>query len=438
MNPWALATAGLVVAVYAAVSRRLSTTPFSGPLVFVAGGLAVGPLGLHLTDLAADPETVRGLLEIALSLVLFTDAAAIRSRQLRVECFLTLRLLTIGLPLTIAAGWLLAWPMLPGLTVWECALVGIILAPTDAALGQQAVADRRVPALVRHGLSVESGLNDGLVLPFFLLALAAAGGSHGEQHGPLETFLRALLLSGAIGCTAGYLSARVLRSSTARGWNTRGWRQLLTIAVPAIAYPLSAEAQGSGFIAVWVAGLTFGAFLPIEPPGQEAPVSSGTEVSPVTEFAERLGLLLSLLSFFVFGAVILGPALQDLTWQILVYAVLSLTAARMLPVAVALVGTGLSPVTVTYVGWFGPRGLASLVFGLIVYAEHFPKVDLLTHVVALTVGMSVLVHGASAAFLGSRYGAWYATRRDAGAELREQMSVPEGSIAVPRGGQDFS
>jgi NhaP-type Na+/H+ or K+/H+ antiporter len=436
MNPWVPALAGVVVAGYAAVSRRLSTTVLSAPLVFVAAGLAIGPLGLDLIDAVAAPGTVRSLLETALSLVLFTDAAAIRGRELRGERFLPTRLLLIGLPLTMAAGWLLAWPLLPGLAAWELALVGIILAPTDAALGQQAVSDRRVPALIRHGLSVESGLNDGLVLPFFLLALAAAGGNHGDGHGPLETFLRALLLSGAIGYATGFLGAHLLRRSAARGWIGPGWRQLLTIAIPAVAYPLTSEAQGSGFIAVWVAGLAFGTWLR-GGPGHRHRAPAGGRVDTATEFAERLGLLLALLSFLVFGAVILGPVLQHLTWRLPVYAVLSLTAVRMVPVAVALIGTGLRPATVGYLGWFGPRGLASLVFGLIAFEEHLPGVGLLSDVVALTVGMSVLLHGASAAVLGVRYGTWYTRTRMTRPDLREQTPLPEESIAGPRGGRDL-
>lgn len=260
MNPWALVVAGAAIAFYGVLSRRLSTTVVSGPLVFVAAGLAIGPLGLGLVQEDESLEPVRALLEGALAVVLFTDASAIRGRELRRERFLPLRLLAVGLPLTMALGWLVAWPLLPGLGMWELALVAVILGPTDAALGQQAVSDRRVPALVRHGLDVESGLNDGLALPFFVLALAAAGGGHGDQ-GVGETFLRALLLSSAIGSVVGWAAARLLRWSAARGWAAHEWRQLASLAVPAVAYPVAVEAEGSGFIAVWVAGLAFGNVL---------------------------------------------------------------------------------------------------------------------------------------------------------------------------------
>ena len=433
MNPWALVVAGTAVASYGVLSRRLSTTLVSGPLVFVAAGLAIGPLGLGLVQEKEGLEPVRALLEGALAVVLFTDASAIRGRELRRERFLPLRLLAVGLPLTMALGWLVAWPLLPGLDMWELALVAVILGPTDAALGQQAVSDRRVPALVRHGLDVESGLNDGLALPFFVLALAAAGGGHGDE-GVGETFLRALLLSSAIGFAVGWVVARVLRWSAARGWAAHGWRQLVSLTVPAVAYPVAVEAEGSGFIAVWVAGLAFGNVLrksasPVR--DADAGLSGDT-----TAFAERLGLLLTSMSFLAFGAVILGPVLEHVTWRMLVYAVLSLTVIRMLPVTVSLLGTGLRPATLAYIGWFGPRGLASVVFGLLAVEEHLPGTHVLGGAVALTVALSVCLHGATAPLLGGRYGAWYSRTLASHPGLEEHADVPDEGVGTPRGGPD--
>ena len=417
MSQWAVVAAGGVVAGYGALSRRLSTTVLSGPLVFLLFGLAIGPLGLDLLNLNRDPTITRMLLESALILVLFTDAAAIRTRDLRREEFLPMRLIVAGLPATMALGWLLAWPLLPGLSVWELALVGIILAPTDAALGQQAVSNERVPALVRGGLGVESGLNDGLALPFFVLALAAAGEGHGHPS-VVVTFLRALLLSGAVGLAAGWAGASLLRWSVARGWISPDWRQFLTLAVPVVAYAVCVAADGSGFIGAWAAGLAFGTRLrgaPEERGGRaEAP-----DPTRSAQFTERLGLLLASLSFLAFGAVILGPALQHLTWRMVLYALISLTVVRMLPVALALIGTDLRPASVAYIGWFGPRGLASLVFGLIAFEEHLPGAGLLSGVIAMTVGLSVVLHGASAPFLGNRYGDWFARTLRADPDLRE-------------------
>ncbi|MGC0403912.1 NhaP-type Na+/H+ or K+/H+ antiporter [Streptomyces sp. SAI-126] len=421
MNGWAVVAAGGVVIGYGMLSRRLSATVLSGPLVFMLVGVAIGPLGLDLLDRAKDPEVTRTLLESALVLLLFADAAGIRARDLRREEFLPLRLLAVGLPATMALGWLAAWPLLPGLGVWELALAAIILAPTDAALGQQAFSNKRVPPLVRGGLTVESGLNDGLALPFFVLALAAAGEGHGHP-GVAETFLRALLLSGAIGIAAGWAGANLLRWSLARGWSSSDWRQFLVLAVPAVTYALCLMGEGSGFIGSWAAGLAFGIHLRRTPTGLGLRPQD-TDPAQSTRFTERLGLLLSSLSFLVFGAVILGPTLQHLTWRMVVYALLSLTVLRMLPVALALIGTGLRATSVAYIGWFGPRGLASLVFGLLALEEHLPGGTLLSRVIAVTVSLSVILHGASAPFLGNRYGAWF-TRT-----LRQEPNLRENALA---------
>ncbi|MFI2285924.1 cation:proton antiporter [Streptomyces niveus] len=417
MSQWGVVVAGGVVVGYGALSRRLSTTVLSGPLVFVVCGLAIGPLGLDLLNRDKDPEVTRTLLEIALILVLFTDAAAIRVQDLRREGFLPLRLLVLGLPVTMALGWLVAWPLLPGLSMWELALVGIILAPTDAALGQRAFSNERVPALVRGGLGVESGLNDGLALPFFVLALAAAGEGAGHP-GVVETFLRALVLSSVIGLAAGWAGAGVLRWSAGRGWSSPDWRQFLTLAVPVIAYAVCGAASGSGFIGAWAAGLAFGSRLR-GASSDRAAHADGPEPTQSVQFSERLGLLLASASFLVFGAVILGPALQHLTWRMVVYGLISLTVIRILPVALAMVGTGLRAVSVAYIGWFGPRGLASLVFGLLAFEEQLPGMTLLSGVVAVTVGLSVLLHGATAPFLGRRYGDWFARTLRAEPHLRE-------------------
>ncbi|MFI6655283.1 cation:proton antiporter [Streptomyces sp. NPDC050523] len=285
------------------------------------------------------------------------------------------------------------------------ALAAIILAPTDAALGQQAFSNERVPALVRGGLGVESGLNDGLAPPFFVLALAAAG--EGEGHpGVVVTFLRALLLSSAIGLEAGWGGAGVLRWSVDRGWISPDWRQYLTFAVPLIAYALCAVGEGSGFIGAWAAGLAFGSRLRGAASG-EATRAEEPHPTQSVEFSQRLGLLLASLSFLVFGAVILGPVLEHVTWRMVVYALISLTVVRMQPVALGMAGTGLRAVSVAYIGWFGPRGPASLVFGLLALEEHLPGMTTLNGVIAVTVGLSVLVHGATAPFLGNRYGNWF-------------------------------
>ncbi|MFC5909192.1 cation:proton antiporter [Streptacidiphilus monticola] len=413
---WAVAAVSGVAAAYALVSRRLAASPVSAAMVFVGCGIALGPVGLDLVSLRHDTEPLRTLVETALTLVLFTDATTVRPADLRSGGALPMRLLSVGLLLTIGAGWLLAWPLLPGLTVWELALVGAVLAPTDAALGKSAISDTRVPGLVRQTLNVESGLNDGLVLPFFVLFLSAVPGTSYAHQGVADTFWRALLLSPALGLAVGGIGGRLLVLSLNHRWVASDWRPVYVLATAAAAYALSAVTNGSGFIGAWVAGFAFAYALRRDDPQPD-------EVSRTTELAEDLGGLLAMLSLLLFGAVLLGPTLEHLDWRILTYAVLSLTVVRMLPVAVALIGSGLRAPSLAYIGWFGPRGLASVVFGLLVAEEHIHGVDLISRVVAATIGLSVLLHGASAAMLAARYGRWYRRAAATAPDLRESSAT---------------
>lgn len=421
-SAWTGAAVAAVTAGYALFSRRLASTPVSGPMVFASFGVLIGPVGLDVLDLGHDAGPVLTLSEAALALLLFTDAMTVRRRDLRTGGFLPLRLLAIGLPLSIGAGWLLGWSLIPGLTLWEFALLGAVLAPTDAALGKTASSSPRVPPLVRHGLNVESGLNDGLVLPFFLMFLAALPGTVASEEGAGGVFWRALVVSTVVGLAFGWVGGWLLTLSRDRGWVTGEWQQVVVLAVAFCAYSVATAVDGSGFIATWMGGFAFGVALRKgEPTGGEPAKERPADL------AEYVGGLLGTLSFLVFGAVLLGPALEHLNWRIITYAVLSLTVVRMLPVALALAGTGVRLPTVAYVGWFGPRGLASVVFGLLLVEEHVPGIELLGQVAAVTIGLSILLHGMSAPYFADRYGNWYDAAKATTPDLREAQSAPEGA-----------
>jgi len=273
---------------------------------------------------------------------------------------------------------------------------------------------------VRHGLNVESGLNDGMVLPFFVLFLAAIPGTHYAEEDMAGGFWRALVLSTALGLLVGGLGGRLLQWSWARSWVTREWRQVYLLAVAGASYGLAVVADGSGFIAAWVAGFACGFALRRYRTGGEKEGPDRT-----ADFAENLGGLLASISLLIFGAVLLGPALEHLNWRIIVYAVLSLTLVRMVPVALSLAGGMLRLPTVAYIGWFGPRGLASVVLALLVVEEHVPGMELVARVVAITVGLSVLLHGVSAVVLAERYGRWYEKAAAISPDLREGTPTPE-------------
>ncbi|WP_329316493.1 cation:proton antiporter [Streptomyces sp. NBC_01262] len=418
-SAWTGAAVAAVTAGYALVSRRLASTPVSAPMVFTGFGVLIGPLGLDVLDLGHDTGPVLTLVEAALALLLFTGSMTVRRRDLRTSGFLPLRLLVVGLPLSIGAGWLLAWPLFPGLTLWEFALLGAILAPTDVALGKSACSSPRVPALVRHGLNVESGLNDGVALPFFLMFLAAIPGTVASEEGAGGVFRRALVVSALVGLALGGLGGRLLALSRTRGWVTDEWQQVAVLAVAFCTYGVAAALDGSGFIAAWVGGLAFGVAL-----RRGEPVPGEPATQRPSDLAEYLGGLLGNLSFLVFGAVLVGPALEHPNWRIIAYAVLSLTVVRMLPVALALAGTGMRLPTVAYVGWFGPRGLASVVFGLLMVEDRVPGTELLGQAVAVTIGLSILLHGMSAPYLADRYGNWYDAATATTPDLREAQHAP--------------
>ena len=397
METWSLAVvAGLVLA-YAAVSRRLETSMVSAAMVFVTAGVLAGPEVLGWIDLEIESETVRALAEATLTVVLFADASRIDMRALRREVALPARLLGIGLPLTIVAGTLLAVAVFPSLTWPEALVLAIVLAPTDAALGQAVVTDRRLPSRVRQGLNVESGLNDGICVPLLFIALAVAEADESilTVSGAVHIVLEEIGYGVVGGVAAGGVTALVLRGAQRRGLVAEDWVQVIPVAAAALSYGIAAPLGGSGFIAAFVGGLVFGVL-----------VERSSE--NVTYVMDATGLTLAGVTFVVFGAVALGQALHVLDWRIALYAVLSLTVARMLPVAISLLGSHARLPTVGFTGWFGPRGLASIVFAVLVLeGSELDHIETLTATAIVTVALSVFAHGITAVPLTVAYARWY-------------------------------
>jgi NhaP-type Na+/H+ or K+/H+ antiporter len=414
--PAALAVA-LALVGYALISKRLATTPVSAAMVFMTLGVVLGPAVLGVMHGSSDRAVVAQVLEITLALVLFVDAMSISGGNWRVESRLPGRLLLIGMPLTMLLGALVARPLFGGdLDLFEAALLAICLAPTDAALGQAVVSNPRVPALIRGALNVESGLNDGLALPFFLLALAAAvEADTGAGQSVVEVFFRSLVLAAAVGVVLGVAGAWALARARRAGWITREWGQIAVLALIVAVYLAAVQQEGSGFIAAWVAGLAFGRVL-------------GDGFPEVATLAEDLGALLGGVSFLGFGALLLGPLLGSFTWVDAVYAALSLTLIRLVPVAISMLGTGLARPTRWYVGWFGPRGLASIVFGLLLAEWSLPHGSVVVRTIYGTVALSVVVHGATAAWGSRRYAAWYARASSADPTIPEGTPVEEPAV----------
>ncbi len=395
---WSLALVAVTVLGVAAVSRRLSGTPVTTAMVFVGVGLLLGPEVVDEFNPSPSGETVRTLAEATLAVVLFSDASRIRLGALRREYAVPLRLLGVGLPLTIALGAVLAAAVFSQLTIAEALVLAVLLAPTDAALGQAVVADPRLPSRISQGLNVESGLNDGICVPLLFIVLAAADvESHVESGNHAATIVAEEIGYGILGGVgAGLLLAAVVRIGRGRGLIADSWLQVIPVAGAALAYGIASALGGSGFIAAFLAGMLFGGLV--------------NESDDASRLSDELGALLDGLTFLAFGAVLLGPALGHLSWSIAAYAVLSLTIVRMLPVAIAMLGSGARRPTIAFLGWFGPRGLASIVFAVIVVEQsHLPQLQTILLTTYATVGLSVLVHGLSAAPLANRYARWYSS-----------------------------
>ena len=426
MDQWALATVAVLLLAYGALSGRLQSTPVTQAMVFAAIGLLVGSQVLRLVEADVANQYVRLLAEATLTVVLFTDAVRINLGSLRRESALPARLLGLGLPLTIAAGTVAGLALFGELNLWTAAALATILAPTDAALGLPVVSNRRLPARIRQALNVESGLNDGVCVPLLIIFLTLAQAEEGAAHlEPLMVILEEIGFGIIGGLVAGVLGAWILRTFAGRGWMEGTWQQINAVATPLLAYGLAVGLGGSGFIAAFVAGIVFGAM-------------AGASAQHSTFLAEQSGELLNALTFLLFGAVMLGPVLSELDWRVAVYALISLTVVRMLPVALALLGMGMGQVTVGFLGWFGPRGLASIVFVLILVDEtQIPERSLLLTIVTWTVALSVYAHGLTAWPGANSYANWYAAQSAGHQTMPESIPAAEqrtrGPVLHPAG-----
>ncbi|GAA1059007.1 cation:proton antiporter [Agromyces bracchium] len=410
-----------IIVVWSALSRPLDRRGITSALFLMVVGFGVSVVAPAVLDVSLETIVAERIAEIALVLLLFSDATRIDLGVLRHQLGWPSRLLLIGLPLTILAGAGAAALVFPTMAFASAFLLATMLAPTDAALGQKVVADTRVPPRVRQALDVESGLNDGLAVPLFLVALSIANaefesGVTGMVAGSMAAQIGWGLTAGL---AAGILGGLLFHAADTRGWIAREWRQILPLAVALLAYSVAQLLGGSGFIAAFVGGLAFGRL-------------AGPVRSKVTVLSEAAGDLLAAVTWIAFGALALALALPYATWQVFVYAALSLTIVRMIPVAIALAGSGARRPTVAFIGWFGPRGLASLVFALIAAERGVPEGETVLTAVVVTVALSIILHGLTSAPLVEVYQRWYAANTPTGSAAGE--TVP---ATLPRRRRQF-
>ncbi len=393
----AILVLAILVFGFGLLSRRLGRGVITPPLAFVGFGMLLAAPALDLLGIpspfqgAEHLESVIHLLgELTLVVVLFTDAAQINVRSLVRGAGLPVRLLAIGMPLTVALGAAAAAPLIPGLGPWELALIGAVLAPTDAALGQAVVTSEEVPLQIRQGLSAESGLNDGIAVPMVVIFASLAGVGQMVEGEMLTldhcaTFAaKQVLLGPLVGLVIGAVAAWAMGRAIQLQAMSHAYQEIAGLAIALIAYTAAIAVGGNGFIATFVAGLVLGN-------------SSQQVCECLWDFAEAEGQLLMLVTFFLVGLTIAWPTLADAPLSAWIYAIASLTVLRMLPVAVALLGSGFDTSTRLYVGWFGPRGLASILFAILLLEElYVPHSEQIVQVVLLTVLLSVLLHGLTA------------------------------------------
>lgn len=405
------------LAAYSLVSGRLRSTPLTAPIAFVLIGLAMGPAGLGVAEFDADHAAVELIAEFTLVLVLFSDAARIDVRQLARDHVLPIRMLSVGMPLTILAGAGAALVVFPEFGIFEAGLLAAILAPTDAALGQAVVSDEAVPVRVRQALNVESGLNDGIALPVVLIlaSLGSVMAAHAEEaRGLVEwgAFIALQLgLGPLVGGVAGTFGGRLIDRCTANGWLDESYEGVAALAVAIISYTGAVQVGGNGFIAAFVAGLCLGA-------------SVRHKCEFLYGFMENEGRLLTLLTFTIFGAAMLPEALENASTAAVLYAALALTLLRVIPVVISLIGVRIGVATNLFLGWFGPRGLASILFALLILEEaDIPNGEKILTITVLTVALSTLLHGATAAPLARAYGMLFKDQKPC-EELKPTSEAP--------------
>jgi sodium/hydrogen antiporter len=374
-----------LIFLYSLLSGRLEKTIVTAPILFTAAGMLALLLFPELREREGNVEVFRRVAEAGLVMLLFTDASRTNLQVLNSIRNLPVRLLTTGMLLTIILGALAALGVFRHLSIWEAGILAAILAPTDAGLGQIIVNSPRVPMRIRQALNVEAGLNDGLSVPFLMFFIAMTGAGPAGHDASLIRFVVEQLGYGlAVGMGIGIAGGWMLGLAHRRQWMAKSFYQLGLVVLPLLCILASEPVGASIFIAAFVAGLA------VQVGFKEAGKHS-------VEFTEEWGQLFNLSVFFLFGLLVVR-AWQQFSFTHLLYAILSLTVVRMLPVAIALIGTRLSRATVLFMGWFGPRGLASIVLGLVYleHANHQPGASTIRLAVMATVLLSIFAHGLSA------------------------------------------
>lgn len=382
-----LLVAALFILMYGVFAKRIEQSIFNGPIIAIVLGLLIGPLGLKIIQIDLDVEIYRLIAELALALVLFSDASKANLFVLKQNASLPIRLLFIGLPLTIVFGMAIGFMIFNDFSWIEIAILATMLAPTDAALGKAVVTNEAVPVKIRESLNTESGLNDGISVPvlfLFITLFVSTEINIGSFYG-LNLFVKEIGIGLLAGVIITYTTFVLARYSNMHKWISESWKPIVVIALTIACFTAAQMSGGSGFIACFAGGFLYGTLN-----------SKHQLEANLIESAEGAGDTMSLLTWLIFGAFVIPEFLYTFNWDILLYAVLSLTLIRMLPVFLSLINSGVSVKEKLFIGWFGPRGLATIVFAIIVLDVPLPHIDKIIETTIYTILLSVVLHGITA------------------------------------------
>ena len=376
----------LLVLCYAVVSGLVRRWYIAPALIFVACGMALGPFGFGVIDAGPDTASFTVLAQLALTVILFNQAATLDLPSIVRRGHVTFRLLALGIPLSIALGTVVALLVMPVMPLWEAVCLAAIVAPTEVALIDALLDDRRIPERVRHALSVESGCYDGLALAAMLGAVALASQQNAPDPGRWGWFaVRTEVFSLAAGIGIGVLGGLLIMKSRQRGWMSDTWAQLATVALALICFDAGERLHGSGFVAAFAGGLAYSMMV------RRADAQMPTQVTDAT------GQLLELMVFAMFGGYAVIVGWRDADWRVVLFAVTALLLVRLVAVAAALLGTDLPARSRLFIGWFGPRGIGTLVLGLLMIERgEISQSATITQAVVVTVTLSLVVHSLTA------------------------------------------
>ncbi|MDX1401880.1 MAG: cation:proton antiporter [Kiloniellales bacterium] len=388
-----LAILALFVFVYSLIAGRVDRAAISGPMIFVVAGFLMGQYGLGWFKGSATSQDLRVLADLTLAIVLFNDAATANLSVLKRQFRIPTRMLLVGLPGAIVLGFSVAVLLFESLSIYEAAILATMLAATDAALGKAVITNEAVPDRLRQGLNVESGLNDGICVPIllFFIALTVSSEHGGHSTSAMALVAQELGIGMAVGVGLALFGSNLLRWCVKREWDSKIWMQITAVGLAISCFAVADSLHGSGYIAAFTGGMFFG-------------YRERQSTHKLVLASEGIGEALALVTWMLFGAMVIGPALKLFSWDVVLYALLSLTLIRMVPIYLSLAALGESVASRLFMGWFGPRGLASIVFAIMVINEGVPNGELLALVVICTVFLSLVSHGVSATPLANWMG----------------------------------